>query len=275
MSRQDSALTAFGGTASLRATPLHKLLAALARTGSTQSITTLGHYTNFLLIFPVLLFSVIAHEYAHGYAALKQGDTTALMLGRLTWNPVKHIDPFMTILLPLIMALGPGPILGGAKPVPVNPRNYRNFKRGDIIVSLAGVFTNLLVGIGCAIVVVLLGLLARLSDALGPSIGILQAMFVFGIYMNMVLILFNLIPIPPLDGSHVMKYLLPPAWSLRYQELGRYGLLVLILLLYFGQGVLQWWMTPALVAAGAIHDVAHPFMIPAADVWVRRVFPGA
>src|SRR3982751_3152236 len=107
MSRQDSALTAFAGTASLRATSLHKLLAAFARTGSTQSITTLGHYTNFLLIFPVLLFSVIAHEYAHGYAALKQGDTTALMLGRLTWNPVKHIDPFMTILLPLIMALGP------------------------------------------------------------------------------------------------------------------------------------------------------------------------
>src|SRR5262245_59626865 len=171
------------------------------------------------------------------------------MLGRLTWNPVKHIDPFMTILLPLMLAVMHAPILGGAKPVPVNPRNYRKFKRGDIIVSLAGVFTNLLVSIGCTIVVLLLGLLARTSDALHPSIGILQAMFCEGIFLNMVLIAFNLIPIPPLDGSHVMKYLLPPAWSLRYQELGRYGLLILILLLYFGQRLLFWWMNPALLAA--------------------------
>src|SRR3954447_1320022 len=92
-----------------------------------------------LLIFaPVLLFSVIAHEYAHGYAALRQGDQTALMLGRLTWNPIKHIDPVMTLLLPLILwkSSGGRMLLGGAKPVPVNPRNYRNFKRGDIIVSL-------------------------------------------------------------------------------------------------------------------------------------------
>ena len=88
-----------------------------------------------LFIAPVLLFSVIAHEYAHGYAALKQGDTTAQQLGRLTWNPIKHIDPFLTILMPLVMALMPGGvILGGAKPVPVNPLNYRNLKRGDIIV---------------------------------------------------------------------------------------------------------------------------------------------
>lgn len=229
----------------------------------------MGHLNDFLLVLPVLLFSVIAHEYAHGYAALKQGDTTALMLGRLTWNPVKHIDPFMTILLPLLLAVSGGPILGGAKPVPVNPRNYRNFKRGDIIVSLAGVFTNLLVGIGCAVMIVLLGLLARVSEALHPSIGILQAMLAQGVLLNMVLIAFNLIPIPPLDGSHVVKYLLPPAWSLRYQELGRFGLLILILLLYFGQGLLFWWMTPALLAGQAMIDVAHPFILPSAGQWVR------
>jgi len=75
-------------------------------------------------LMPVLLFSVIAHEIAHGYAALKQGDDTALMLGRLTWNPIKHIDPFMTVLLPLMLFLVHAPILGGAKPVPVNPRKY-------------------------------------------------------------------------------------------------------------------------------------------------------
>src|SRR5256885_16461367 len=89
-----------------------------------------------LIVVPVLLFSVIAHEIAHGYAALKQGDQTALMLGRLSWNPLKHIDPFLTILMPLVMGFATGwrIMLGGAKPVPVNPRNYRNYKRGDIIV---------------------------------------------------------------------------------------------------------------------------------------------
>src|SRR4029077_19005629 len=118
---------------------------------STTSFTppTL-HLQDLLLFVPVLLFSVIAHEYAHGYAALKQGDTTALMLGRLTWNPLKHIDPFMTVILPaMLFYFSKGTVmLGGAKPVPVNPRNYRNFKRGDIIVSLAGVLTNLLVPLG-------------------------------------------------------------------------------------------------------------------------------
>src|SRR5262249_48644604 len=101
-------------------------------------------YQDLLFFVPVLLFSVIAHEIAHGYAALKQGDTTALMLGRLTWNPIKHIDPFMTILLPALLFYSSGGrvMLGGAKPVPVNPGNYRNRVRGDIIVSLAGVFVN-------------------------------------------------------------------------------------------------------------------------------------
>src|SRR5258706_10495744 len=89
----------------------------------------------FILVAPVLLFSMVAHEYAHGYAALKQGDQTALMLGRLTFNPIKHIDPFMTILLPAMLWFGSGGrmMFGGAKPVPVNPRNYRHYRSGDII----------------------------------------------------------------------------------------------------------------------------------------------
>ena len=99
----------------------------------------------FILVAPVLLFSMVAHEYAHGYAALKQGDNTAYALGRLTWNPLPHIDPLMSILLPLLTYFTTGIAFGGAKPVPVIPRNYRNFKRGDIIVSLAGVATNFVV----------------------------------------------------------------------------------------------------------------------------------
>jgi Zn-dependent protease len=226
----------------------------------------------FLLLLPVLLLSVIAHEYAHGYAALKQGDQTALMLGRLTWNPIKHIDPFMTLLLPamLFFMSGGNMILGGAKPVPVNPRNYRKYKRGDIIVSLAGVFTNLLLAIGFTIAIPLLGMLGRALPALSLSLGILQAMFKIGIELNMVLIAFNLLPIPPLDGSHVMKYLLPPAWSLKYQELGRFGLLLLILLLYFAPSVLYAWMGPAMRLGGMMYGGVEGFILPSAYQFIPR-----
>jgi Zn-dependent protease len=201
--------------------------------------------STFLLAAPVLLFSVIAHEYAHGYAALKQGDATAYQLGRLTWNPLKHIDPFMTILLPVMTYYFAHFIFGGAKPVPVNPRNYRNYRRGDIIVSLAGVATNLLIAILCVPLFILLGVLGQAAPAAVPSLFLGQEMLVWGIQINLVLLAFNLLPIPPLDGSHVMKYLLPPGWALRYQQLGRYGLLILLLVLNFGGPLLNWWMTPA------------------------------
>lgn len=225
----------------------------------------------FLLFMPVLLFSVIAHEYAHGYAALKQGDTTALALGRLTWNPVKHVDPFMTLILPLLLWIGSGGrmLLGGAKPVPVNPRNYKHFRRGDIIVSLAGVFTNFLVALACTVLIVATGLLGKSVDAMAPSLGIIQAMMKLGVELNMVLIAFNLIPIPPLDGSHVMKYILPPALSLRYQQLGRYGLLLLIALLYFGQRLLVWWLAPAMTVGSALLGGVDRFMLPSAGQWTR------
>jgi Zn-dependent protease len=226
------------------------------------------HIQDFLLIVPVLLFSVIAHEYAHGYAALKQGDDTALMLGRLTWNPIKHIDPFMTVLLPLMLWIAHGPLLGGAKPVPVNPRKYRNVKRGDIIVSLAGVFTNLLLAIASVIVFVLLGLIGRAAPAAAPTLGIIQAMMVFGLQLNLVLIAFNLIPIPPLDGSHVMKYLLPPSWAMQYQRFGRYGILVLLLLLAMPNGFLNIWMRPAFMFYGLLHRLADPYSLPTLDQWL-------
>jgi Zn-dependent protease len=232
----------------------------------------LDNLQGFLLLLPVLLFSVIAHEYAHGYAALKQGDQTALMLGRLTWNPVKHIDPFMTVLLPamLYFMTHGAMILGGAKPVPVNPRNYRKYKRGDIIVSLAGVATNFVVAIACVGLFVVFGLLGRASESAIPSLAILQAMMILGVGLNMILIAFNLLPIPPLDGSHVMKYLLPPAWSLRYQELGRFGLLLLILLLYFAPNLLWAWMSPALTFGSWMIQGVSGFLLPSARQWVPR-----
>ena len=226
---------------------------------------------NILFVAPVLLFSVIAHEYAHGYAALKQGDPTAQELGRLTWNPVKHIDPFLTIIMPLMMGLMSNwrVMLGGAKPVPVNPRNYRNYKRGDIIVSLAGVFTNLLIALGCTVVIALLGFAGRQVPSITNTIAILQVMMIYGILINIGLIAFNLIPIPPLDGSHVMKYLLPPSWALRYQEMARYGLFILIALLAFGRGVLDLWMKPAYATSAMLLASVEPLLLPKAVEWFR------
>lgn len=228
------------------------------------------HIQDVLLFVPVLLFSVIAHEYAHGYAALKQGDTTALSLGRLTWNPIKHIDPFMTILLPALLyyTTRGAVVLGGAKPVPVNPRNYRNFKRGDIIVSLAGVFVNFLLAIASMVLFVGLGLLGRVAPNAENTLAIVQAMMFQALRLNLVLLAFNLIPIPPLDGSHVMKYLLPPSWSLRYQQFGRYGIVILVLLLGFGSNFLSYWMRPAFAFGGFLFQWANPYSLPSLDQWL-------
>lgn len=228
-----------------------------------------------LLVAPVLLFSVIAHEIAHGYAALRQGDRTALEAGRLSWNPVKHIDLYLTILLPLIMltgsmlAGGRGIVLGGAKPVPVDPGNYRNVRRGDIIVSLAGVATNFVIAVLCALAIALTGLLGRAVPGLETTLGILQAMFVIGIQINAVLIAFNLLPIPPLDGSHVVKYLMPRALAVRYVQFGRYGLLILILLLSFGGKALEFWLRPALIFFERTLALVQNFVLPTAMQWLR------
>ena len=223
------------------------------------------HYQDLLFFVPVLLFSVIAHEIAHGYAALKQGDTTALMLGRLTWNPIKHIDPFMTILLPAILFYSSGGrvMLGGAKPVPVNPGNYRNRKRGDIIVSLAGVFVNFLIALGAVVLFVLVGLLGRVAPPVTGALAFIQVMMRYAVELNLLLLAFNLIPIPPLDGSHVMKYLLPPAWAVRYQRIGPLGIIILILLLQSGGGILNTWMRPAFAFGNFLLRWADPFTLPA------------
>ncbi|MFI5310284.1 MAG: site-2 protease family protein [Gemmatimonadales bacterium] len=214
----------------------------------------LGTFERVLLIAPILLFSMVAHEYAHGYAALKQGDNTAQMLGRLTWNPIKHIDPFLTILLPgfMLWASNGTMAFGGAKPVPVNPRLYRNYRRGDIIVSMAGIVTNLAIALLLIPLVIVVGLTGHALPAVSTSLALLQAMFVYGVFINLLLAAFNLIPIPPLDGSHVMKHLLPPAWAWRYQQAGRYGMFVLVALLTFGRPIMMAWMSPVI----ALNDVA-------------------
>src|SRR6266581_7906707 len=190
---------------------------------------------------------MVAHEYAHAEAAYRQGDDTAYMLGRLTLNPLKHIDPFMTVLLPVMLwfASGGTYTFGGAKPVPVNPRKYRKFVRGDVIVSLAGIVVNLILFLVCAGLFAVVGLVAERVPSLTASLEILQRMMFYGMRLNLVLAFFNLIPIPPLDGSHVFYHLLPPGWGLKYRQFYALGMLPLLLILWLAPGVIDVFLWPA------------------------------
>jgi Zn-dependent protease len=229
-----------------------------------------------LLYGPVLLFSVIAHEIAHGWAALRQGDRTALDAGRLTWNPRSHIDPFFTILLPLMtiagsLAAGARPmIFGGAKPVPVDPRNYRQPRLGDIMVSLAGVATNALIVLACVLLFALAGALGRAAPALLGTLGIVQAMCAIRVGLNTLLIAFNLLPIPPLDGSHVFKYLLPRPLAVQYVRFGRFGLIALIVLLSWGERLLLAWLTPFYAVADRVFALVQSMELVTAAQWLPR-----
>ena len=216
----------------------------------------------FLIALPVLLFSMVAHEYAHGYAALREGDPTALMLGRLTLNPIRHIDPFMTVLLPLLMfaASGGRVIFGGAKPVPVNPRNYRQYRRGDLIVSSAGIVVNLALFAVCTALTIGIGMVGKAAGSSGLLV-LLQRMIAWGIWLNVLLAFFNLIPIPPLDGSHILYQLLPAELGARYRQVGRYGAAVLLLVVFVAPGVLYTLLTPAFRLQAAACGVVQPWAL--------------
>ncbi len=194
----------------------------------------------------MLLFSVVAHEYAHAEAAYRQGDDTAYMLGRLTLNPLKHIDPFMTVLLPILLYVShAGFLFGSAKPVPVNPRNYRNYRRGDIIVSLAGIGANLGLYVASAVLFAVVGFVAAMLPRLTGSVEVLQRMLFYGMFLNLVLAFFNLIPVPPLDGSHVFYHLLPPDAGLKYRRLYLLGFLPVLLVVWLLPGVVTVLLWPA------------------------------
>lgn len=178
----------------------------------------------------VLIISVIVHEVAHGYAANALGDPTAKLQGRLTLNPIPHIDPIGTILIPLLCALSPGNFMfGWAKPVPYNPYNLRNQRWGEAIVGIAGVATNLLIA-------VLFALISRFAFSQGEEVfGGLAALIA---YINLFLGLFNLIPFPPLDGFTVLRGLLPYRLSVGLRSLeqnlgGFTGLLAFLFIFYY------------------------------------------
>ena len=187
----------------------------------------------FLIVLPVLLMSVVVHEVAHALVAKWEGDDTAYRLGRVTLNPIRHLDLMGSLIVPLLLFFLPGDfIFGWAKPVPVNPRNYRDYKWGDIRVSLAGIASNLILAVLCTLALALLQGLGSAMGSFGGVISILYQGVFYGLYINLILAVFNLIPIPPLDGSHVMYHLLPQNLRTRYREFGRYGIGLIMLLVF-------------------------------------------
>lgn len=176
-----------------------------------------------LLFFVMLIPSVILHEVSHGALALRFGDTTAKDAGRLTLNPIPHIDPFGTVLLPAILALTTGGIFGYAKPVPVRPGQMRRPRDHGLLVSLVGPVVNIALAVLAAVV---LGLLP--PDPTAPSL-LTEAVAIFG-FVNVILAAFNLIPIPPLDGSAIVERLLPRRWLPRWNQLRNYSMGILLIL---------------------------------------------
>jgi Zn-dependent protease len=190
-----------------------------------------------LYIIPILLFSVVVHEVMHGYVALKCGDPTAKYMGRLTLNPIPHIDLFGSILVPLFSILVAGRVfIAWAKPVPVNPLNFRNYKRDSVLVSAVGPISNLFLALCCALFVVVLLNLGNFFDSFNSELvkfayEFLLKMFYGGIYLNIVLGVFNLIPVPPLDGSHVLASILPDRLGESYRQIGFFGIFIVIFLM--------------------------------------------
>jgi Zn-dependent protease len=191
--------------------------------------------------YVVLLFSLSVHESAHAWTALRQGDPTAQSLGRISLNPLVHVDLIGTVVLPLVMIFTHVPLLGWAKPTPIDPRHFRHLRRGQIIVSGAGPLSNLLLAL-----LFTAGLFVAVRVLPGPlrqqPIVVLLST---GVQLNVLLAIFNLVPLPPLDGSHVVEWALPNGMGHRYMRaIAPYGGLILL----------------ALVMSGALFKVLSPVL---------------
>jgi Zn-dependent protease len=203
-----------------------------------ESIFTLEYWKDLLYALPALLIALPAHEYAHAYAAYKMGDPTARNLGRMTINPLKHLDPVGFIMLLFAH-------FGWAKPVPVNSRNFRNYKLGETVVSLSGVAMNLLLAF------IFSGVFVLIFVALGVENDALMIIVYYIIIINLNLMLLNLLPIYPLDGYHVFRLLaakrINPNFFIQYE---RYGYIILIVLVFSG-------------AIGALFEYVVPYIMEA------------
>lgn len=220
----------------------------------------LANLVSHLIIYMVvLLLAISAHEAGHAWMSHKYGDDTAFMLGRVTLNPVAHTDPIGTLLIPIISfvfgalggALGSIPLIGWGKPTPVNPRNWKNYKMANVMVSIAGVLANLILLI---IGIVLAKIMMTQGFGLGAFFGQSQnplAIFVGDLMLlNLSLFVFNLLPFPPLDGSKILSTFLPASFEPVFNLLEQYGFLILMALIYMG--VFRLVITPFLYALIAI-----------------------
>ncbi|MFI5110746.1 MAG: site-2 protease family protein [Terriglobales bacterium] len=197
------------------------------------------------------MFAISVHESAHAWTASRCGDPTAKMLGRISLNPIRHIDPIGTVVLPLVAAISGLPVLGWAKPTPVDPRNFRRPVMDDILTSVAGPVSNFIVATGALLLLggislsspaghnIVIGLL---QGTMGDSTLVPVAKLLFELMIiNIVLAVFNLIPVPPLDGSHVLRHFLSDSVRMVYDRIGIFGLLALV---YLGGGLISGLIRP-------------------------------
>jgi Zn-dependent protease len=186
-----------------------------------------------IIFILILIFSIVLHEIAHGFAALHNGDETAKYAGRLSLNPLKHLDLMGSVILPIVCIILPGTFLfGWAKPVPINPRNFFNERKGIIEVALAGVLTNLAIAL-------VFGLLIRFAPTLSIADPFIILVFSAVVYINILLALFNLLPIPPLDGSKILLELLPHHLKEKFQSLQQYSFILIIMFIFFFWNIIQ------------------------------------
>ena len=192
--------------------------------------------TSILFLYIIIILSSIIHEYSHGWTALQLGDPTAKYEGRLTLNPLAHIDPFGTVILPILLLLSSGIFIGYAKPVPFNPMNLRDPQKGTALVGAAGPTSNLSIAL-------ILGLIVRFGSQMAFLAAIVPFLK-FIVMINIWLALFNLIPVPPLDGSKVLLGIAPRAFGRAYQAMEGLGFFGIIIALFLAMAVLPYLAYP-------------------------------
>lgn len=188
-----------------------------------------------LIVFGVILISMTLHEAVHAFVGYWLGDDTAKAQGRLTLNPLKHIDPFLTLILPMFLAIAGGPIFGGAKPVPLNPGRIRYGEWGMALVAIAGPLTNLVL----AFLMFGIGVISGVISSSGVSDTLIGTIIVTSIYVNLGFFIFNILPIPPLDGSRVLYALAPDFAKKIMEQMERYGLVFILIIVLVASPVIN------------------------------------